>query len=94
MLAVAAVIHRFRFLLIGLWLLLAAGGAVAAPRAVTALTYDFSLPGQRGFTGRPTRPRQLVATFSTTPAPPNRRHPPQQATAVEDPPRRTPQVRR
>ena len=47
--AAAAVIHRFRFLLIGLWLLLAAAGALAAPRAVTALTYDFSLPGQRGF---------------------------------------------
>ena len=45
----ASVVHRFRYLVIGLWLLLAACGAVAAPRAVAALTYDFSLPGQRGF---------------------------------------------
>ncbi|WP_375423014.1 MMPL family transporter [uncultured Friedmanniella sp.] len=45
----AAFVARYRYLVVVLWVLLAAAGAVAAPRAVDALTYDFSLPGQPGF---------------------------------------------
>ena len=42
------VIARRRWVLVA-WLLLAVAGAVAAPRATSALSYDFGLPGQRGY---------------------------------------------
>lgn len=45
----AAFVARFRYLVLLLWVLLAAAGGVAAPKAVDALSYDFSLPGQPGF---------------------------------------------
>jgi putative drug exporter of the RND superfamily len=34
---------------IGLWLLLATAGAIAAPSATAALSYDFGLPGRSGY---------------------------------------------
>lgn len=45
----AALVARFRFLVIVVWLLLAVAGGFAAPRAVDGLTYDFGLPGQPGY---------------------------------------------
>ena len=49
MAALTQLMIRARWLVIAVWVLLAAFGAYAAPRAVEALTYDFSLPGQRGY---------------------------------------------
>ena len=42
------VIARRRWVLVA-WILLATAGAVAAPRATSALSYDFGLPGQHGY---------------------------------------------
>ncbi|GIE83155.1 membrane protein [Actinoplanes philippinensis] len=41
------VLHRWWVLLA--WMVTALAGGFAAPRATAALTYDFSLPGQRGY---------------------------------------------
>src|SRR5690242_14603836 len=48
MAGLAGLVARYRWLVIGLWALLAVAGAFAAPRAASALTYDFSLPGRLG----------------------------------------------
>lgn len=38
-----------RWWVLSVWLLLAVSGGWAAPHAVSALSYDFSLPGQPGY---------------------------------------------
>lgn len=49
MILLARFVVRHRRAVLGLWLLLAVAGGYAAPRAVDALSYDFSLPGQPGY---------------------------------------------
>jgi putative drug exporter of the RND superfamily len=46
---VARFVAAHRWWVLGAWLVLAAVGAFAAPRATAALSYDFSLPGQPGY---------------------------------------------
>ena len=58
-LARTVVVHRWW--VVALWLVLAAAGAFAAPRATAALSYDFSLPGQPGYETN----RQIVAEFGS-----------------------------
>ncbi|MCY1145191.1 MMPL family transporter [Actinoplanes sp. Pm04-4] len=47
--AVARLVVTHRRWVLLAWLLLAVAGGFAAPKAVAALTYDFSLPGQPGY---------------------------------------------
>ena len=51
--------HR-RWVLIA-WLLLAAAGAYGAPKATSALSYDFGLPGQHGYEAN----QQIVRQFGS-----------------------------
>ena len=50
-----------RWWVVALWALLAVAGAIGAPRAVSALSYDFSLPGQPGYETN----RQIVEQFGS-----------------------------
>jgi RND superfamily putative drug exporter len=51
--------HRWWVLLA--WLILAVAGGYAAPKATSALTYDFGLPGQAGYETN----QQIVKTFGS-----------------------------
>lgn len=44
-----------------MWSILAVAGGYAAPKATSALTYDFGLPGQAGYETN----QQIVATFGS-----------------------------
>ncbi|MDI5968738.1 MMPL family transporter [Streptomyces sp. SL13] len=47
--ALARFVVRYRWWVTAAWVLLAAAGAFAAPRATSALSYDFGLPGRPGY---------------------------------------------
>lgn len=49
MLTLSGFVARHRWWVLVAWLLLAAAGGYAAPKATAALTYDFGLPGQAGY---------------------------------------------
>ena len=49
MLTLSRFVARHRWWVLVAWLLLAAAGGYAAPKATAALTYDFGLPGQPGY---------------------------------------------
>ncbi len=50
-----------RWWVLGAWLILALAGGYAAPKATSALSYDFSLPGQPGYETN----RQIVGQFGS-----------------------------
>ncbi|RPK35348.1 MMPL family protein [Streptomyces sp. ADI92-24] len=52
---------RHRFLVLGVWLLLAAVGGYAAPKATAALSFEFGLPDQPGYEAN----EQLVEHFGS-----------------------------
>jgi RND superfamily putative drug exporter len=49
MISVARFVITHRWWVLAAWLLLAVAGGYAAPKAISALTYDFGLPGQPGY---------------------------------------------
>ena len=49
MISLARFVIARRWWVLAAWLLLAVAGGYAAPKAVSALSYDFSLPGQAGY---------------------------------------------
>ena len=58
---VAHLVITRRWWVIAAWLVLAITGAVAAPRATSALSYDFGLPGQRGYEAN----QKILHTFGS-----------------------------
>ena len=49
MISLARFVIAHRWWVLAAWLLLAVAGGYAAPKAISALTYDFGLPGQAGY---------------------------------------------
>src|SRR6185503_7237900 len=49
MISLARFVIVHRWWVLAAWLLLAVAGGYAAPKAISALTYDFGLPGQAGY---------------------------------------------
>jgi putative drug exporter of the RND superfamily len=61
MLRLARLVTARRWWVITAWLLLAVAGGFAAPRAISALSYDFGLPGQPGYEAN----QQIVQRFGS-----------------------------
>ena len=62
--------HR-RWVLLA-WLLLAVAGGYAAPKATSALSYDFGLPGQHGYEANQQVVQQFGSGGDNAPAKPRR----------------------
>jgi putative drug exporter of the RND superfamily len=61
MISLARFVTAHRWWVLAAWLLLAVAGGYAAPKAISALTYDFGLPGQAGYEAN----QQIVQQFGT-----------------------------
>src|ERR1700761_2928936 len=61
MIRLARLVIAHRWWVLATWLLLAVAGGYAAPKAISALTYDFGLPGQAGYEAN----QQIVQQFGS-----------------------------
>src|SRR5579859_5706650 len=61
MTSLARFVIAHRWWVLAAWLLLAVAGGYAAPKAISALTYDFGLPGQAGYEAN----QQIVEQFGS-----------------------------
>jgi RND superfamily putative drug exporter len=61
MISLARFVITHRWWVLAAWLLLAVAGGYAAPKAISALTYDFGLPGQPGYEAN----QQIVQQFGS-----------------------------
>src|ERR1700753_4020173 len=61
MISPARFVIAHRWWVLATWLLLAVAGGYAAPKAISALTYDFGLPGQAGYEAN----QQIVQQFGS-----------------------------
>src|SRR6201995_4770097 len=61
MISLARFVIAHRWWVLAAWLLVAVAGGYAAPKAISALTYDFGLPGQAGYEAN----QQIVRQFGS-----------------------------
>ena len=69
MISLARFVIAHRWWVLAAWLLLAVAGGYAAPKAISALTYDFGLPGQAGYEANQQIMRQFGSGGDNAPDP-------------------------